>query len=190
MAPQDNTKQHIIDIATTLFNQQNYDAVSMSTIAQHVGITKAALYYHFQSKHDLFYHCIHTTTDSFIEKIKEILAQETDTIETQLTAINTIHIEFILENHGFMNYLHHKSESGQDNIMELVYTKRETVATLMEPLLKKIIEKRNFKEPITPKDISAALLGLTQSLLCESHMTHTTCNKDILAKKITALILA
>ncbi len=191
MTTQESKKQYIIDTATELFNQHNYDAVSMSTIAAQVGITKAALYYHFQSKHDLFYHCIDTTTNAFLQKIESIIATASDSLEAQLTAINQVHIAFILGNHGFMNYLHHKAEThDSDSILDLVYQKRKKAVTVMEPLLQKIIAARTLQDIITPQDMSAAILGLTKGLLCQAQMNQSAEDPHALAKKITTLILA
>ncbi len=45
-----STKQRILDIAIDLYAQRGFDAVSMQDIADAVGIKKASLYYHFESK--------------------------------------------------------------------------------------------------------------------------------------------
>jgi AcrR family transcriptional regulator len=47
------TRARILETALTLFAERGYDATSMREIAEHVGITKAALYYHFDSKADI-----------------------------------------------------------------------------------------------------------------------------------------
>jgi len=47
------TRERILDIALRLFADKGYDATSMREIAEHLGITKAALYYHFDSKADI-----------------------------------------------------------------------------------------------------------------------------------------
>jgi len=47
------TRARILDAALTLFAERGYDATSMREIAEHVGTTKAALYYHFASKGDI-----------------------------------------------------------------------------------------------------------------------------------------
>ena len=44
------TRERILDAALTLFAEKGYDATSMREIAEQLGITKAALYYHFDSK--------------------------------------------------------------------------------------------------------------------------------------------
>src|ERR1700694_4782548 len=42
-----STRQQILDTALTLFTVQGYDATSLRQIADRLGVTKAALYYHF-----------------------------------------------------------------------------------------------------------------------------------------------
>jgi AcrR family transcriptional regulator len=44
------TRQNVLDVALALFAQQGYDATSLQDIADEVGLTKAAVYYHFRSK--------------------------------------------------------------------------------------------------------------------------------------------
>jgi AcrR family transcriptional regulator len=45
-----DTRQRILDIARELFATQGYAGTSIAHIATRLGTTKAALYYHFQSK--------------------------------------------------------------------------------------------------------------------------------------------
>lgn len=47
------TRERILEVALAMFAEKGYDATSMRTIAEHLGITKAALYYHFDSKADI-----------------------------------------------------------------------------------------------------------------------------------------
>lgn len=47
------TKAEIERVALELFTVKGYDAVSMREISEHLGITKAALYYHFEGKIDI-----------------------------------------------------------------------------------------------------------------------------------------
>src|SRR6516164_8413382 len=48
-----NTRDRILDIALELFTEQGFDATSLRQIAERLGVTKAALYYHFESKDDI-----------------------------------------------------------------------------------------------------------------------------------------
>ena len=46
----EDTRQRILDVAAELFVEQGYDGTSLREIAERLGVTKAALYYHFASK--------------------------------------------------------------------------------------------------------------------------------------------
>ncbi|MGW0827489.1 TetR/AcrR family transcriptional regulator [Streptomyces sp. NPDC002845] len=48
-----NTRQRIQDVALELFSEQGYEKTSLREIAEHLDVTKAALYYHFKTKEDI-----------------------------------------------------------------------------------------------------------------------------------------
>jgi len=48
-----STRDRILDVAMGLFIEQGYEATSLREIAEPLGFTKAALYYHFTSKQDI-----------------------------------------------------------------------------------------------------------------------------------------
>src|SRR5580693_702234 len=48
-----STRERILDIALELFTEQGYDKTSLRDIAERLGTTKAALYYHFERKQDM-----------------------------------------------------------------------------------------------------------------------------------------
>jgi len=47
------TRERILEVALDLFVEQGFEKTSLREIAERVGVTKAALYYHFESKDDL-----------------------------------------------------------------------------------------------------------------------------------------
>lgn len=48
-----DTRARIQQIAVELFTEHGYDGTSLREIAERLGVTKAALYYHFKSKEDI-----------------------------------------------------------------------------------------------------------------------------------------
>jgi AcrR family transcriptional regulator len=48
-----DTRQRILSVALDLFTEQGYDGTSLREIAEQLGVTKAAIYYHFESKEDI-----------------------------------------------------------------------------------------------------------------------------------------
>ena len=52
------TKEDILIVALRLFAKEGYEAVSVSQIAGKLGMTKGALYRHYESKRDIFDHIV------------------------------------------------------------------------------------------------------------------------------------
>lgn len=48
-----DTRERILSVALDLFIEQGFDGTSLRQIAEQLGVTKAALYYHFTSKDDI-----------------------------------------------------------------------------------------------------------------------------------------
>ena len=65
-----DTKAEIQEIALELFTENGYEATSMREIAEHLDISKAALYYHFAGKEDI----IRSLFDEYLEEFDELLA--------------------------------------------------------------------------------------------------------------------
>jgi AcrR family transcriptional regulator len=53
--PRGETREAILDVALELFNEQGYESTSLRQIAERLGVTKAALYYHFEKKEDILF---------------------------------------------------------------------------------------------------------------------------------------
>ncbi|WP_327151378.1 TetR family transcriptional regulator [Nocardia sp. NBC_01329] len=64
------TFERILDAARILFAARGYRATSMQAIADEVGITKAALYYHFDSKDAI----LHQLTSPLLDELDAVLA--------------------------------------------------------------------------------------------------------------------
>ena len=53
MREQSNTRRRIQEVALELFTEQGYEGTSLREIAERLGVTKAALYYHFKTKEEI-----------------------------------------------------------------------------------------------------------------------------------------
>jgi AcrR family transcriptional regulator len=72
-APRD-TRTEILDVAAEMFSERGYEATSLREIAERLGITKAALYYHFRSKEDIM--------RALVEPMGEVLTELVERLET------------------------------------------------------------------------------------------------------------
>src|SRR5689334_12304074 len=69
-SPRSDTRARIIDVALELFAGQGYEKTSLREIADRLGVTKAALYYHFKTKDDI----VHGIVESMAAPIDEAIA--------------------------------------------------------------------------------------------------------------------
>ena len=65
------TKRRIFEISTQLFAEKGYEATSIEEITAVVGIAKGTLYYHFESKEEMFNQLIEDGAD-FLKKSIDI----------------------------------------------------------------------------------------------------------------------
>ena len=65
MTARGNTRQEILDAALELFSVQGYEATSISQLASAVGIRKASLYSHFESKQAILDALIRATLEQY-----------------------------------------------------------------------------------------------------------------------------
>ncbi|MGE7435682.1 MULTISPECIES: TetR/AcrR family transcriptional regulator [Kitasatospora] len=69
-SPRTDTRARILDVALELFSEQGYEKTSLREIADRLGVTKAALYYHFKTKDDI----VHGIVESMAAPIDEVIA--------------------------------------------------------------------------------------------------------------------
>jgi len=79
-----NTKEKIINMARKLFSERTYLAVSMSDIANKLNITKAALYYHFTGKAEIYKKVL----EKVFNELEEEILKATNTATVALSCLS------------------------------------------------------------------------------------------------------
>lgn len=77
-----NTRRRIQDVALGLFAEHGYEKTSLREIAEHLEVTKAALYYHFKTKEEILVSIFEDLTQP-IEDLIEWGRQQPHTLETK-----------------------------------------------------------------------------------------------------------
>jgi AcrR family transcriptional regulator len=81
VATKADTRDRILDVALDLFTDQGFDGTSLREIAERLNVTKAALYYHFESKDDILL-ALHMRLHEFgREALLKMAQQEPVTLE-------------------------------------------------------------------------------------------------------------
>src|SRR3984893_12820662 len=69
-APRRDTRAQVQQVALELFAEHGYEKTSLREIAERLGVTKAALYYHFKSKEDM----VRSFTEDYVTDLDELIA--------------------------------------------------------------------------------------------------------------------
>ncbi|MFD6639660.1 TetR/AcrR family transcriptional regulator [Micromonospora chalcea] len=75
------TRQRIQAVALELFTEHGYEKTSLREIAERLGVTKAALYYHFKSKDEI----VTSFVDDRLRRMDELIAWAADQPPTLAT---------------------------------------------------------------------------------------------------------
>jgi AcrR family transcriptional regulator len=95
----ERTRQQILQTAQRLFTELGYDATSLQMIADEMGLTKAAVYYHFRAKSDI----LHEAMRPGIQRLGTLL-DETAAIRGRRARIEHLvngFVDFLIRNRHY-----------------------------------------------------------------------------------------
>ncbi|WP_091172492.1 TetR/AcrR family transcriptional regulator [Paenibacillus sp. 1_12] len=95
---QELSRERILDGARQLFVEHGYQTLTMRSIAQTMGYSHGALYYHFKEKADLFYTLVNEDFNMLLNRQREMLARSRMGDLGQLQKLMQEFIRFGLEN--------------------------------------------------------------------------------------------
>jgi AcrR family transcriptional regulator len=108
---EDDTRTRIQRIALELFTENGYEATSLREIAERLGVTKAALYYHFKTKDEI----IESLVADRMAKIEELVAwgeSQPRTLETRQELLRRYSIMLYEQgNHDLMRFFERNQSS-------------------------------------------------------------------------------
>lgn len=80
------TRQKILDSAIEVFGEVGYAAAGWSTIIERTGMTKGALYHHFDSKESLASNIIEEGSDRLLSAFRNVCGSSSPGLENLCTA--------------------------------------------------------------------------------------------------------
>ncbi len=96
------TISNILDAAQTTFLHHNYDDITMSRIAEEAGVTKGAIYHHFESKQQLFLKMMTVYLEQLRDELETAVslsasARERLTLLTSLYLSKSLHEQKVIQ---------------------------------------------------------------------------------------------
>ena len=165
MKPNNNMKEHILDIAINLITHNGIKNTSLSDISKAAGISKGTLYYHYSSKDDLIFDIadihLNIITDAVLECVKNI---EKNSSKDELINLILRKIATIGSTGRIHMYLLCEALTGNDSLRERIKVKYiQWRTTLQDEIYKNLSESIDESEAF-----SFLLISIVDGLVVQS----------------------
>ncbi len=179
-----STKKYIIDTARRLFSEFSYLGVSMNDIAKKLNITKAALYYHFTGKKEIYEKVLDNVFNDLSLSITQALNE--DTIDKKLHKLIKNYINFGFKEKNFIKALMLKLPPTDDQITKRIVQSRKRIVSLIQPVIEEAFKSKEMAKKVDVRLLTSLVIGMMDGLLLE----YSFLNKKINPAKISDQIIA
>ena len=169
-AQAERTRQQILETATRLFTELGYDATSLQMIADEMGLTKAAVYYHFRAKSDI----LHAAMLPGVLRL-EALLDETAALRGRRARIEHLVngvVDFLVQNRHYAVMASTDPAAKRDKMDDKVTVMRRRALTLLFGDHPTGAERLSFNSVFFVPESLPDLVDLTDDELREA--LHTT----------------
>jgi len=178
------TKKHVIEVARRLFSEYSYLGVSMNDIAKKLNITKAALYYHFTGKTEIYKKVLDEVFNNLNLSINRAFSEKTT--EKKLQKLIRNYLDFGFKEKNLIKALILKLPPANPQIKKHIIRSREQTVNLIQPLIEETIRNKKLAQKVDSKLVTSLLTGMMDGLLLE----YSFLNKKIDSKKVSKQIIA
>ena len=153
----ERTRQRIIEAAAQLFVRKGFYGTSIADVAQATGLTKGALYHHFENKDALFFAVIEMVRDAWQEAVVRDVLKAGDAL-ARLAVLFDNHTRLVSENETLclvMRSLAAEMDDTNPTFMAALQEVYDDLALFIE----RIIQKGQTAGQVRP-DLDARLMAL------------------------------
>jgi len=160
------TRERILEVAAERFAARGYADVSMQEIADAMGITKAALYYHFRSKEELFAEVVRRAINDFWAGIIAI-AESGQPLRATLEAIARFVRESVTT--VSMSLLEDVHRHLPPEVEQEIFTEHPTPEAALDGLFRRAIAAGEMR-PMDVEPVTAMFVGMVMGLGQRGHI--------------------
>ncbi len=183
------TRKQIIQKAEQLFTKYGYTSVSMSDIANLVKITKAALYYHFTSKQELYFEILEEAFNDFSQLLKKTISSN-DSLEERLHSMIITYINFCLKKRDLAKLMMQKLSKKDKDIVSFLEKLKVKISKLIEPLVKEALKHQGMHKE-NSQLVTYILIGVLNTFITSEILgSKNKWSPEQIADQMMALVFA
>jgi AcrR family transcriptional regulator len=163
-APENSTVERLLEAAVALFSRKGYAATSTREVAALLGMQKASLYYHIESKEDLLYLICKYSLETIRSDVEGAIKSVSDPLE-RIQALIRAHIESMLRDQDQHSTTLAEMHSLSQERLTLVLSLRDAYEELVRSVLRDAQKAGALRGDIDVKYLRLSLLGLLNRVL-------------------------
>ena len=186
------SRRKILKTASELFSEFGFLGVSMETIAKKLNITKAALYYHFKSKKELYFEVLEKSFQNLVDSIDREVSKANSPEEAIIRAIRG-YLKFGLKEKNLIRCLVLKTPDKDLEIANYTTKLRKRINRRFQAILKEILKKLSgsfLSKKIDLKFTTSFLLGTMDGLILESTLSNKKLNVEKITSQISQILIS
>lgn len=170
----EQTQQKIIEAATQLFVRKGFYGTSISDLAQATGLTKGALYHHFENKDALFFAVIETVRDTWENEVARDVLEARDAL-ARLNILLDNHARLIRKDETICLVLSGLLMEMEGTNPEFMIALREIyseLARFVEHIIKKGQQTGQIKPELDSRLAALNIIGMLRAVGCSRLFSH------------------
>lgn len=163
-----DARHKILETATRLFSAQGYGATSLSQVAKEANVSKALIFWHFESKEKLFHAALQRTLEPYFINVVDALEGlgELDQI-LKLIDLYYVFVHDHLESIRFVLGLIIREERPPDDPVERIAELFRIYRNLLTDILESARQKGLVRPDVEPRTEAAVILAALNGALVQ-----------------------
>jgi TetR/AcrR family transcriptional regulator, transcriptional repressor for nem operon len=184
-------EENIIKIATDLFWNKGYNAVSTQDLINAFGISRSSMYGAYKDKRSLFILALQHYRLTSAQNMLDILANEKSFLDTITLLLNQIIKETITDNQSkgcFIVNTAIELAPHDKEILEIIHDNRNNIINGLSKAIQKGIDNKELTKNNNPKSLANYFYNLINGLRVDAKITKDKLNyQDTIKLALTVL---
>jgi AcrR family transcriptional regulator len=157
-----HSRDSLLDVAVTVFNERGYDATSMEELAGRLGITKSAIYHHVPGKGELLRLALDRALDALFAVLDQPGARSGPAI-SRLEHVVRASVRVLCAEQPFVTLL--LRVRGNSPVEQAALQRRRDFDRIVTALVRAAEEQGDVRPDVDPAVTSRLLFGTVNSLV-------------------------
>lgn len=158
------TKQKLLDSALEVMSERSYSSISMTEIAERIGYSKGAIYWHFRNKNDILVSLVNTTCLMTEDELTKLMVEQHNLEGLRAYLKRKISIPKINDKFKMLQKLmQHRQEWPEDvrkKVTDILVKRIDKERGAIEKILRQRQLDGKIKQDIDTKDVSILISAI------------------------------